>query len=414
MNHQILALLEYIEQERGIDRDTMLSVLHGAIKSAARKSIDLPADQLDVEFDNTTGEYKVIAHLQVVENKASNESNLIKLEQAKERYPDVKTGDFVYWEVTPANFGRIAAQAAKQAMMQQIRRAEKEVVMEEFQELIGQIVNGVVRRYESGNVIVDLGKAEGVLSYKDKLPNETYYPNDRINALLKKVDMNGSGVNIILSRTHNDFVRRLFEREVAEISDGIVKVMAIARDPGQRTKIAVSSEDPHIDPIGACVGLRGMRVRSITNELGGEKIDIIQYSDNLKEYVANALQPASLEHIEIDNNTIDILVKSDQLSLAIGKKGQNVRLTSRLLNSKVNISAAEDENLTFAEQVRKTVGDISDRLNIDNDIAEKLVNHGFNSIEGLKSAEISDIEDIEDLSEDEIETVLSSINNIKE
>jgi N utilization substance protein A len=412
MNQEILALLEYIEQERGIDRDTMLSALHGAIKSAAKKSVDLPSDELDIAFDNDTGEYKVIAYLQVVENEAT--ANSISLEKALVRYPKATIGETVEWEVTPHNFGRIAAQAAKQAMMQQIRKAEKEVVFEEFQEQLGKIVNGEVRRYEGNSVIVDLGKAEGILSYKDKIPNESYFPGDRINALLRKIDTNSSGINIILSRSHSDFVRRLFEREVAEISEGIVKIKGIARDAGQRTKIAVYSEDKHIDPIGACVGLRGMRVRNITNELGGEKIDIIEYSDSMDEYVANALQPASLESISIEDRIVDILVKPDQLSLAIGKKGQNVRLTSRLLGCKVNISSVEEEDKSFEAQIKKAVATISKQLDLDQNIAEKLVRNGFNSIEGIKEMEQTDLEDIEDLTEEEIEEILNTIKTIKD
>ena len=414
MNQEILALLEYIEQERGIDRDTMLSALHGAIKSAAKKSVDLPSDELDIEFDNNTGEYKVIAHLEVVENGEKEASNKIPLDKALERYPNATPGKSVEWEVTPHNFGRIAAQAAKQAMMQQIRKAEKEVVFEEFKEQLGKIVNGEVRRYEGNSVVVDLGKTEGILSYKDKIPNESYFPGDRINALLRKIDSNSSGINIILSRSHSDFVRRLFEREVAEIAEGIVKIKAIARDPGQRTKIAVHSEDPHIDPIGACVGLRGMRVKNITNELGGEKIDIIQYSDNIEEYVANALQPATLESITMEDRIVDIIVKPDQLSLAIGKKGQNVRLTSRLLGCKVNISSEEEEDTSFEAQIEKAVETLSRQLGLAHNITEKLVRNGFNSLEGIKEMEQSDLEDIEELSEEEIEEILNKIKTIKD
>jgi len=326
-------------------------------------------------------------------------------------------GETVEWEVTPGNFGRIAAQTAKQAMMQQIRRAEKEIVHDEFKEQLGQIVNGTVRRYDSGNVIVDMGKAEGILSYKDRIPNENYMPGDRINALLIKIEPTGSGPSIVLSRTNKDFVKRLFEREVSEIHDGIVEVKAIAREPGLRTKIAVFSKDEHVDPIGACVGMRGMRVKNITNELGGEKIDIIKYDENLNNFVTNALQPASLVSISVDeaSRTVNVIVDPDQLSLAIGKRGQNVRLTSKLIGWKVNISGTEkEEELSFEEKIENLVSSISEQLTLDHAVSEKLVRSGYASIDGIREAEKTDIESIEEITEEEVEAVLTAIQNIKE
>ena len=417
MNSELLALLEYIEQERGIDRDTMVKVLEGALVSAARKSVDLPAEDLKVEFDKVTGEYRVLAQLQVVESNDEKSPNCIALAKAVSRHPDCKTGDVVEWEVTPSNFGRIAAQTAKQAMMQQIRRAEKEIVHDEFKEQLGQIVNGIVRRYDAGNVIVDMGKAEGILSYKDRIPNENYMPGDRINALLIKIESTGSGPSIVLSRTNKDFVRRLFEREVSEIHDGIVEIKAIAREPGMRTKIAVFSKDPHVDPIGACVGMRGMRVKNITNELGGEKIDIIKFDENLNNFVTNALQSASLISIETDNSsrTVNVTVDSEQLPLAIGKRGQNVRLTSKLIGWKVNITGAEkEEELSFEERLENLVSSISEQLSLDHALSEKLVKNGFASIEGIREAEKSDFEAIEDISGEEVEAVIAAIKKIEE
>lgn len=412
MNSELLALLEYIEQERGIDRETMISVLEGALVSAARKSVDQPADDLKVEFDKDTGEYKVRAQLEVVDDNEEKSPNVIAFEKARSRFPNVNLGETIEWEVTPGNFGRIAAQTAKQAMMQQIRRAEKEIVHDEFKEQLGQIVNGVVRRYDSGNVIVDMGKAEGILSYKDRIPNENYMPGDRINALLIRIESTGSGPSIILSRTNKEFVRRLFEREVSEIHDGIVEVKAIAREPGMRTKIAVHSNDDHVDPIGACVGMRGMRVKNITNELGGEKIDIIKFDEDLHNFVGNALQPASLFSISTDDgtHTVNVTVEPDQLSLAIGKRGQNVRLTSKLIGWKVNISGAEkEEELSFEEKVGQAVSAISEQLGLESGLIEKLVRNGFASVEGIKEAEKTDLEEIEDFSAEEIEAILDAI-----
>lgn len=417
MNSELLALLEYIEQERGIDRETMVSVLEGALVSAARKSVDQPADDLKVDFDKDTGEYKVWAQLEVVDDNDEKSPNVIAFEKARSRFPNVNLGETIEWEVTPSNFGRIAAQTAKQAMMQQIRRAEKEIVHDEFKEQLNQIVNGVVRRYDSGNVIVDMGKAEGVLSYKDRIPNENYMPGDRINALLIRIESTGSGPSIILSRTNKVFVQRLFEREVSEIHDGIVEIKAIAREPGMRTKIAVHSNDEHVDSIGACVGMRGMRVKNITNELGGEKIDIIKYDENLHNFVTNALQPASLLSISTDeeSHTVNITVEQDQLSLAIGKRGQNVRLTSKLIGWKVNITGAEkEEEPSFEEKIEQAVAAISEQMGLESDLVEKLVRNGYASIEGIKEAEQADLEAIEDLSADDLKTVMAAIKDINE
>ncbi len=417
MNNELLALLEYIEQERGIDRETMVKVLEDAMITAARKSVDQPADDLDVQFDKDTGEYKVWAKLKVVNDESVKCPNCINLEKVLTRFPDAKEEDIVEWEVTPSNFGRIAAQTAKQAMMQQIRRAEKDIVLEEFKEVMGQIVNGIVRRYDAGNVIVDMGKAEGILSYKDKIPNENYMPGDRINALLMKIEESGSGPSLILSRTNKDFVRRLFEREVSEIHDGIVEVKNIAREAGSRTKIAVISKDDHVDPIGACVGMRGMRVKNITTELGGEKIDIIEYDEDLHKFIANALQPAKLRNIEINApaRTVNITVDQDQLSLAIGKRGQNVRLTSKLIAHKVNISAAENkEETSFAEKLKQIVDALAETMHLDRVIIEKLVNNGFTSVDGIKEVELKDLLELDGIEQTDVDAISEALKKIEE
>ncbi len=343
--------------------------------------------------------------------------NCIDLETARERFPEAKIGDVVDWEVTPKNFGRIAAQAAKQALMTRIRRIEKEVVHDEFEGLLGQLVNGVVRRYDSGNVIVDLGKAEGVLSYKDKIPGESYMPGDRINAMLVRIESAGSGPSLILTRTNKDFVKRLFEREVSEIHDGIVEIKALAREPGARTKIAVASNDSHVDPIGACVGMRGMRVKSITSELGGEKIDIVEFDDDLRQFVSNALQPAKLAGIKFDDSgdVVYVTVEPDQLSLAIGKHGQNVRLTSKLIQKLVKISPVEEAaEVSFEEKLSKMVDSLAETLKIDRAIIEKLVQNGFTSVDGLKEADESDLLAIEGLSDDDVKVVSEALSEQKE
>ncbi|MFA6294627.1 MAG: transcription termination factor NusA, partial [Victivallales bacterium] len=273
MNSELLATLDYIEQERGISREVLIDTIEKAILSASKKSIH-PANDVEVKIDRASGLIKAWAKLEVVDGSPTCDQILIAV--AKERYPNAKLGDIVKWEVTPKNFGRIAAQYAKNTIMNQLRKAEKEIVLDEFKDRVGQIVSGVVRRFEAGNIIVDMQKAEGVLTPKEKIPGESYMQGDRINALLKKIDPSGAGPSLILSRVSDELIRRLFEREVSEIHDGIVQIKGIAREAGSRTKIAVFSSDAHVDPIGACVGMRGMRVKNITAELGGEKIDIIR------------------------------------------------------------------------------------------------------------------------------------------
>ncbi|OGV57869.1 MAG: transcription termination factor NusA [Lentisphaerae bacterium GWF2_50_93] len=412
MNNELLATLDYIEQERGISREVLIEAIEKAILSASKKSIH-PASELDVKIDRESGQIKAWAMLGVVDSTPTCDQ--ILLSAARERYPNAKVGDVVKWEVTPKNFGRIAAQYAKNTIMNQLRKAEKEIVFEEFKERIGQIVSGIVRRFEAGSIIIDMQKAEGVLSPKDKIPGENYMQGDRINAILKKIDPAGSGPSLVLSRVSDDFIRRLFEREVSEIHDGIVQIKAIAREPGSRTKIAVCSSDSHVDPVGACVGMRGMRVKNITSELGGEKIDIIPFDEDVKVFASKALQPAVLKHISTDEatKTIDIKVAPDQLSLAIGKRGQNVRLTSKLLGWKININAETPVvEVTFEEKLGQTIASLSEILKIDAEVAKKLVSGGFLSVEGLKAVDASDISKIPELSEDDAKKVVKALKNL--
>ncbi len=412
MNNELLATLDYIEQERGISREVLIDAIEKAILSASKKSIH-PANDVEVKIDRASGLIKAWAKLEIVESTPTCDQILIAV--AKERYPNAKLGDVVKWEVTPKNFGRVAAQYAKNTIMNQLRKAEKEIVLEEFKDRVGQIVSGIVRRFEAGNIIVDMQKAEGVLTPKEKIPGESYMQGDRINALLKKIDPSGAGPSLILSRVSDELIRRLFEREVSEIHDGIVQIKAIAREAGSRTKIAVFSSDSHVDPIGACVGMRGMRVKNITAELGGEKIDIIRYDEDVKVFAANALQPAALKTVEIDEvgRTINIKVAPDQLSLAIGKRGQNVRLTSKLIGWKININSdAPVVEVSFEEKLGQTITSLSDTLKLDKAIAEKLVNGGFLSVESLKSVEVADLSKIDGLSEDDVQKVVEALKNM--
>ena len=295
----------------------------------------------------------------------------------------------------PQNFGRIAAQTAKQAILQKIRQAERDIVIDEYNDRKGEIVSGSVRSFNRSDIIVDLGRAEAVLPAKERVPTEEYQVGDAIRAFILDVQDNSAGPGIILSRSHPNFVIKLFEMEVTEIRDGVVEIKGIAREPGYRTKIAVVSKDDKVDPVGACVGMRGMRVKNIVRELSGEKIDIIRWSDDPKTYVTNALSPAKLLRVDIDPNDpgiIHVVADSEQLSLAIGKRGQNVRLTSKLLGMKVDIQKDERE-ATFEEKVAKAVDNMAAVAGIGREQAEALVKAGFLTVEGILAAEVADIQE---------------------
>ncbi len=411
MNHELLAILEYIEQERGVSKEQLVTAVENALLTASRKSIH-PANDLKVKMDRATGDIRAWARLEIVE--AEPNADQILLSEARTRYPQAEPGEVVDWEVTPKNFGRIAAQTAKQAILQQIRNAEKEIVSDEFSGKVGEIVNGMVRRYEAGSIIVDMQKAEGVLGPKDKIPGEQYMAGDRINAVLIKVDTKSSGPSLILSRTSPLFIRKLFEREVSEIHDGVVEIVGIARDPGNRTKLAVRSNDPRIDPVGACVGMRGMRVKNITNELGGERVDIIEYSDDMAVFAANALHPAKADKIVLDQDAkmVVFYVSAENSRLAFGKKAQNVKLAQKLIQWKIDIRAEEEAPAeeSFEEKKQHIIESLSEMLSVSIETAEKLVNKGFLSLDGLRAAQVSELESI-GLAPEVIRGILDKIAN---
>ncbi len=405
MANELLTILEYIEQERGISRESLVRALESAILTASRKSIH-PASELKVKIDPATGQIQAWAMLEVVESNPTCDQLVI--ERARERFPDVKLGDVVEWEVTPRNFGRIAAQTARQAIIQQLRKAEKENVQEEFADRVGQIINGTVRRFEAGNVIIDFQKAEGIMPSKEKIHDEQYMPGDRINALLLKVDINTSGPSLIVSRACREFVEKLFEREVAEIHDGVVKIMGIAREPGKRTKVAVMSTDPRVDPVGACVGMRGQRVRNITDELSNERVDIVPYDEDIRKYAVNALLPAKVQSVEVDEEKHELIVRvtEEQSKLAFGKKAQNVRLCSKLIGWNISIrnedDDAEPKNNSIAEQLRAAARNLAAELNVSEKTARLLVNNGYVTVDDFKAADLDSLLDIEGIDQDEV------------
>src|SRR3954447_17025767 len=337
MNAEFIAMLDYLERERGIKREILLEAVSNALLSASKKSVTASRD-LRIDINRKTGEIRALANLVVVDQVA-NPQDEIDLSKARKIKPDAQVGEEIELEVTPKNFGRIAAQTAKQAMMQRIRQAEKEMIYDEFKDRAGEIVGGTVRRFERSDVVVDLGKFEATLPSRERVQTEDYNIGDRIRAYVVAVENGMRGPEIILSRSHPNFVRRLFETEVAEIADRTVEIKGIAREAGFRTKIAVWSPNEKVDPVGACVGMRGSRVKNIVRELNNEKVDIIRWSSDVKEFVLEALKPAKIKSVTLDEakKAVQIKVDEDQLSLAIGKRGQNARLTSRLTGWDINI-----------------------------------------------------------------------------
>jgi len=394
MNNELLNVLSYMEKERGLDREVLIKAVEDALRSASRKSLGLEED-LRIEIDRKTCQIRAYSSAIVVD-KASAGAGEITLSKARKIKPDAKAGDTLETEVKTRELGRIAAQTAKQAIIQRIRQAERDVMFDEYKDRIGDIVNGAVRQFNRSDIVVDLGRAEGILPANERVPTEEYQIGDRIRAFVLNVQHDSAGPAILLSRSHPDFVRRLFALEVSEIADGVVEVKAIAREAGYRTKIAVLSHDAKVDPVGACVGMRGMRVKNIVRELSGEKIDIIRWSEDMKTYVTNALSPAKLSKITTDPDNprlIHVVVDADQLSLAIGKRGQNVRLTSKLVGLKVDIQRDESA-VSFEEKVAKAIDVLATVENITHDEADHLVKAGFLTVEGILAVEAEELREM--------------------
>jgi N utilization substance protein A len=397
MNAELLAQLEYLEKEKGIKKEILAEAISGALLSASKKAVG-PARDLRIDFDIKSGAIRAMAKL-IVAEPVINPHDEISLSRARSIKNDAQLGEELDVEVTPRNFGRIAAQAAKQAMMQRFRQAEKEMIFSEFKDRAGDIVTGTVRRFERGDVIVDLGRFEAVMPQRERVQTEDYSIGDRIRAYVVAVENGPRGPEIILSRSHPNFVRRLFEVEVGEIADRTVELRAIAREAGFRTKIAVHSADDKIDPVGACVGMRGARVKNIVRELNNEKVDIIRWSSDPKEFVLEALKPAKVKNVELkpDTKKILITVDEDQLSLAIGKGGRNARLTSRLVGWDINIEKAASAADQVQSQVEAAVAKMREVFGLEAEMATKLVDSGMQTMEIIAASEAEDLTGIIDI-----------------
>ena len=411
MISELKALFEYYEKEKGIDRMKMVEALSQALLAASKKSIG-PARELRIDIDPDKGTIRAWAKL-IASEKVENPFEQIGIKTANRIKPGAQLGDEIDVEVTPQNMGRIAAQTAKQTMLQRLRQAEKENLYDEFKDRTGDVVSGVVRRFDKSDVIVDLGKFEGTMPAKERVSTEDYTPGDRMRFYVKAVEKESSrGPEIVLSRAHPNFVRRLFEFEVTEIADRTVEIMSISREAGYRTKVAVHSADPKIDPVGACVGLRGARVKNIVRELNNEKVDIIRWSDNPDEFIREALRPIKILTLRVDkaSRTAFLTVSEEDLSKAIGRRGQNARLTSRLVNMELNIEKDETAAEHFAAQMGGAAHDLAQALDITEAVASQLVQGGLLDVASFAGVEASDIAEMIDCDDETAQRIIDKAN----
>jgi N utilization substance protein A len=392
---ELLQVADTVARDKGIDKDEVLEAMEQAIQKAGRSKYGQEYD-IRAEIDRRNGEIRLLRFREVVET-IENEATQVALEAAQRLNAEAEIGDFITDPLPPIDFGRIAAQTAKQVIVQRVRDAERQRQYKEFKDRVGEIVNGLVKRVEFGNVVVDLGRAEAMLRRDELLPRESFRQGERVRAYIYDVREEARGPQIFLSRIHPQFMAKLFAQEVPEIYDGIIEIKAVARDPGSRAKIAVISRDSGIDPVGACVGMRGSRVQAVVGELQGEKIDIIPWSSDPATFVVNALAPAEVTKVVMDEEQrrIEVVVPDDQLSLAIGRRGQNVRLASQLTGWDIDILTEAEESERRTEEFRTRSQLFIDALDIDDVIAHLLVTEGFGSLEEVAFVPVDDLAEIE-------------------
>jgi len=397
---ELLQIADAVAREKAIDRNIVISAMEDAIAKAARSRYGSETE-VHAEINPKTGELRLARHLLVVEN-VENPANQINLEGARRHNPAAQVGDTIADALPPLEYGRIAAQSAKQVIVQKVREAERDRQYQEYKDRIGDIVNGIVKRVEYGNVVVDLGRGEAIVRRDEMLPREVFRNGDRVRAYIYDVRREPRGPQIFLSRTHPQFMAKLFAQEVPEIYDGIVEVKAVARDPGSRAKIAVISRDSSVDPVGACVGMRGSRVQAVVNELQGEKIDIIPWSADIPTFVVNALAPAEVAKVVLDEDRarIEVVVPDAQLSLAIGRRGQNVRLASQLTGWDIDILTEQEESERRQAEFQNRTKTFIDALNVDEVVAQLLASENFRSVEELAAVEEKELAGIEGFDED--------------
>jgi N utilization substance protein A len=407
MANEILMIVDAVSREKGVEKEIIFQAMEAALATATRKR---HKDDIDarVAIDRETGEYDTFRRWEVLDDDVEEiefPDHQLRLSEAKERDPNVEVGGYIEDPLEPVEFGRIAAQAAKQVIVQKVREAEREQVVQQFADRKDEMMTGVVKRMERGDCIVELNGAEALLPKSKMIPREGLRPGDRIRAYLEDVQSVPRGPQLFLSRTAPQLLIELFKLEVPEAGEGLIEIHSAARDPGLRSKIAVSTSDPRIDPIGACVGMRGSRVQSVSNELAGERVDIILYSENAAEYVINALAPAEVMSIVVDEelNSMDVIVDDTQLSQAIGRGGQNVRLASELTGWELNIMTEEEANEKGAAESENAVKVFMEQLDVDEDVANILVQEGFTTIDEVAYVPKQEMEAIEEFDADLVE-----------
>ncbi|MBX9710556.1 MAG: transcription termination factor NusA [Xanthobacteraceae bacterium] len=397
---ELLQIADAVAREKSIDRSIVIAAMEDAIAKAARARYGSETD-VHAEIDNKKGELRLSRHMLVVE-AVENSANQISLKDAQRANPGAQVGDTIADTLPPLEYGRIAAQSAKQVIVQKVREAERDRQYQEFKDRIGEIVNGIVKRVEYGSVIVDLGRGEAIVRRDEMLPREVFRNGDRVRAYIFDVRRETRGPQIFLSRTHPQFMAKLFAQEVPEIYDGIVEIKAVARDPGSRAKIGVISRDSSVDPVGACVGMRGSRVQAVVNELQGEKIDIIPWSPDIATFVVNGLAPAEVSKVVIDEDRerIEVVVPDTQLSLAIGRRGQNVRLASQLTGWDIDILTEQEESERRQADFENSTRVFMEALNVDEVVGQLLASEGFGSVEELALVDVRELAGIEGFDED--------------
>ncbi|GGB47986.1 transcription termination/antitermination protein NusA [Roseibium aquae] len=402
---ELLQIADAVAREKSIDRAIVIAAMEDAIQKAARSRYGTETE-VRAEINPKTGDMRLQRLLQVVDH-VENISTEIALEDAQARNPEASIGDFIAEPLPPLDFGRIAAQSAKQVIVQKVREAERDRQYDEFKDRVGEIVNGVVKRAEYGNVIVDLGRGEGIVRRDELIPREIFRTGDRIRAYIHDVRREQRGPQIFLSRTHPQFMAKLFAQEVPEIYDGVIEIRSVARDPGSRAKIAVISNDSSIDPVGACVGMRGSRVQAVVGELQGEKIDIIPWNQDPATFIVNALQPAEVAKVVLDEDAerIEVVVPDEQLSLAIGRRGQNVRLASQLTGWAIDIMTEHEESERRQKEFQERSQLFMDALNVDEMVGQLLATEGFTSVEEVAYVELDEISMIEGFDEETAEEI---------
>jgi len=397
-------MIEHVSREKGIEKEVLVQALEEAVKAAAKKTFG-PERDMEVSFNDELGEIEVFEFKDVV-SEVSDHHLQVSLEEARDLDPDSELGDSLGMKMDMGSFGRIAAQSAKQVIMQRLKEAERDVVFDDFKDRRGEIINGIVQRFDKGSIIVNLGRAEAELPGREQIPRESYRQGDRIRAYILDVKQFSRGPQIILSRTHPNFLSALFETEVPEISENIVQIVQVAREPGSRAKIAVSSTESDVDPVGACVGVKGSRVQAVVQELRGEKIDIVTWDLDPAKFICNALAPAEIVRVIVDemNQSMEVVVPDDQLSLAIGKRGQNVRLASRLTGWKLDVTSETHYNEALKENYMSliSVEGVGEKL------AGNFFEEGFRSAQDLAEATVEELLPLGDMSEEDAQAIIES------